>query len=67
MKRILISSIGLAVFYTLLSASTAAAQDVIHTRDGKMIESKVLEISEESVSYKMFNNLEGPVFKMASD
>lgn len=67
MKNYVQLNIGLAVFYTLLSASTAAAQDVIHTRDGKMIESKVLEISEESVSYKMFNNLEGPVFKMASD
>ncbi len=51
----------------LSTVLTAAAQDIIHTKDGKTIEAKVLEISDEFVSYKMFNNLEGPVFKIASN
>lgn len=54
-------------FVVLVSCFTSAAQDVIHTKDGRAIKSKVLEISDETVSYKMFDNLEGPVFKMASD
>lgn len=51
----------------LSTVFTAAAQDIIHTKDGKTIEAKVLEISDDFVSYKMFNNLEGPVFKIASN
>ena len=41
------------------------AQDIIHTVDSKQIEAKVMEVSDDEVSYKMFNNLGGPIFKMA--
>lgn len=57
--------IGLLSFLTM--GFSAAGQDIIHTREGKAIEAKVLEISDTSISYKLFNNLEGPTFIMASE
>ena len=64
MKRI-VSLIIVSLAFS--SAFVAAAQDVIHTKGGKSIKTKVLEITDENVSYKMYDNLEGPVFKMASE
>ena len=65
MNRIVVSLILVSLAPT--STFMATAQDVIHTKDGRTIESKVLEIGDETVSYKMYDNLEGPVFKMASN
>ena len=64
MKRIVVLII---VSLAFSSAFVAAAQDVIHTKGGKSIKTKVLEITDENVSYKMSDNLDGPVFKMASE
>ncbi len=36
--------------------SSAYAQDIIKTKAGKDIAAKVLEISDEEVSYKMYDN-----------
>lgn len=46
---------------------SANAQDIIRTKAGKEIAAKVLEISDEEVSYKMYDNQEGPTFRMAAD
>lgn len=43
------------------------AQDIIHTKDAKTIEAKVLEVGEKEVAYHMYNNLDGPVFKMSTE
>jgi hypothetical protein len=37
------------------------AQDLIIMRDGNVIEAKVTEISPALISYKSFNNLDGPI------
>ena len=65
MKRFVVSLIIVSLAFS--SAFVAAAQDVIHTKGGKSIKTKVLEITDENVSYKMYDNLEGPAFKMASE
>ena len=50
---------------TFFGTQCLMAQDIIHTVDSKQIEAKVMEVSDDEVSYKMFNNLGGPIFKMA--
>ena len=44
---------------------TAFAQDIIHTIDGRSIEAKVLEISDEDILYKTFDNQDGPDYRMS--
>lgn len=46
-------------------AGRAFAQDVIHTIDTKPIQAKVLEIGEDYIWYKTFDNLEGPDYKLS--
>lgn len=46
----------------LMSAIHLNAQDVIVTKDGNTIVSKVLEITTNEVKYKKFTNLEGPTY-----
>lgn len=41
------------------------AQDVILTTESDMILAKILEISEDSISYKKFDNQDGPLYKMS--
>lgn len=43
----------------------AFAQDIIHTIDGRSIEAKVLEINDDDVLYKTFDNLDGPDYRMS--
>lgn len=43
------------------------SQDIVYKKDGKTIEAKVSEITDEEISYKMFSNPDGPVFKLATD
>ena len=61
MKRILFAVV------LLTGASSLFAQDLIVKKDGKTIEAKVSEISEEEIAYKMFSNLDGPMFKLSTD
>ncbi len=42
----------------------AFAQDIIHTMDGRSIEAKVLEINDEDILYKTFDNLDGPDYRI---
>lgn len=46
----------------LLVANTAKAQDIMITTDGKSIKVKVLEINDQEIKYKEFDNLEGPAY-----
>lgn len=51
----------LSVIVLLLAFSVKGlAQDLIHTMDGQAIEAKVLQITDQEVRYKTFDNLEGP-------
>ncbi len=67
MKTIRLYALNTLLILLCASLYTATAQDVIHTRDSKTIEAKVLEINDVGISYKRFDNLEGPTFKMAAD
>ena len=51
----------------LFPSINLAGQDVIQLKDTKKIEAKVLEVEDASISYKMFNNLDGPTFKISTD
>ena len=44
---------------------SAAAQDIIRTKDGRTIEAKILSVGNASLTYKRFSNLDGPTFTMA--
>ena len=48
----------------LLSVISLQAQDVIHRKNGKTIEAKVLEIGEAEVKYKLFTQPDGATFVM---
>ena len=43
------------------------AQDIIHTTDRRTIEAKVLEITDDDILYKTYDNLEGPDYRMSID
>ena len=45
-------------------ACAGFAQDVIFTRDAKRIEAKVTEINVDNIRYRLFDNLEGPLYTM---
>jgi len=62
MKRIVTLLSSLFLIYI-----GAWAQDVIETKDSKLIVAKVLDVSEQEVSYKMFNNQDGPTFHLATE
>ena len=60
--------LGMGVIAMSLSMSSSAyAQDIIKTKAGKDIAAKVLEISDEEVTYKMFDNQEGPTIRISAD
>jgi hypothetical protein len=52
------------VLVSILFTSFVWAQDVIVTKDGKKINSKVTEINENDIKYKNFENLDGPTYSM---
>ena len=56
----------LILFCALMSlCGNAFAQDIIHTIDGRSIEAKVLEINDDDILYKTFDNLDGPNYRMS--
>lgn len=55
------------LFTIIVCAISLNAQDLIVLRDATEIESKVLEITETNVSYKKWDNLDGPVFSISRD
>lgn len=51
-------------FVALLSFVNLQAQDVIHRKNGKTIEAKVLEVGEAEVKYKLFTQPDGVTYVM---
>ncbi|MES2629058.1 MAG: hypothetical protein V4616_08835 [Bacteroidota bacterium] len=51
----------------LLIGFGVSAQDKIYKKTGEVTSSKVMEIGEEFVVYKMYNNLEGPNYKIRKE
>ena len=58
MKRLLL----IALF--LLCANAAFGQDIIRTNDGSEIIASIQEIGEETIVYKLWTDLEGPLFRI---
>ena len=60
--------LGIGVVAMALSMSSSAyAQDIIRTKAGKDIAAKVLEISDEEVSYKLYDNQDGPTIRISTE
>ena len=49
---------------SLFMAIVVHAQDIVVTVDSKSIKAKVLEINDQEIKYKDFENLEGPTYVM---
>ena len=62
MKKTLI--VTFCFFITLLSHFTATAQDIIHRKNGKTLEAKVLEVGDTEIKYKLFTQPDGPTYVM---
>lgn len=43
------------------------AQDLITTRDGRDINAKITEVSKNEIKYKLFDNLDGPTYIIATN
>lgn len=55
----------LLVFLLLMCSASISAQDVIVKKDGSTIVSKVLEVGQDVIKYKKFNNLDGPTYSIS--
>lgn len=55
----------LLILTTLCFLPFVQAQDIITTKDGKDIQSKILEVNANEVKYKKYNNLDGPTFTLS--
>lgn len=51
-----------SVVLFLLCLMFVYGQDIIVTKDAQKIEAKILEVSKNSIKYKEYNDLDGPVF-----
>lgn len=54
--------IFLFLFAGMLCVLTASAQDVIKMKDGKEIQAKISEITQDEIKYKSFDYQDGPTF-----
>lgn len=55
----------LLVFLLFLCSASVSAQDVIVKKDGSTILSKVLEVGQNEIKYKRFDNQEGPTYTIS--
>jgi len=46
---------------------TAVSQDVITTKSGESIQAKIIEVSEENISYKKYHDQQGATFILKTD
>lgn len=53
----------LVAMFTLNVA--AVAQDIIVLRDGSIVRSKIMEVGENDVKYKKWDNINGPIYTMS--
>lgn len=65
MKKLLFSLVAAAV--CMLSAHSAFAQDIIFTKASEVIEAVVVEVNDDDIVYKSYDNPEGPVYRMSVD
>ena len=63
MKRIIAASIIIAV--SLITSRASMAQDIIHTYDYAPIKAKVLEIGDDYMYYKTWDNPDGPLYNIS--
>ena len=61
MKKVLL--IAMTVFF----AKTSFSQDVIITKTGESIRTKIIEVTDETISYKKYNDQEGATFILKRD
>lgn len=54
----------LPVIFAIIAIQSASAQDIIYRNDGTSEKVKLRQISVREVTYKRWNNLEGPDFVM---
>ena len=57
MKKLIFLSIALTMCVSVLSA-----QDIIAFRNGKTVEAKVLEVTQNEIKYKKFHNPDSPLY-----
>jgi len=55
----------LIFFLLTITSFTSNGQDLIHKKDGTIIQSKVLEITVSVIKYKKFTNQEGPTYEIS--
>jgi len=60
MQRIFLFFAGFCI-----CATSTFAQDIIVTKDSKRIEAKVIEVNEDNIKYKIFDNQDGPVYSLS--
>jgi len=51
---------------TLLFSNFSFSQDIITTKTGEDIQAKVIEVTNDEVSYKKFDNQTGPILKIST-
>ena len=65
-KKVTLMKARMILICVLLGlCGNAFAQDIIHTIDGRSIEAKVLEINDDDILYKTFDNQDGPDYRMS--
>ena len=62
MKKTIFTAISF--FIVLFSTFTASAQDVIHRKNGKTLEVKIVEVGDVDVKYKLFTQPDGATYVM---
>lgn len=56
--------IYLSVFFVIVGFLNASAQDKIYKTNGEVIEVKVTEVGAKEIKYKVFANLNGPIYTL---
>lgn len=49
----------------LCASSVLSAQDIITKRNGEDIKAKILEVNQNEIKYRRWDNLEGPIFSIS--
>lgn len=52
------------LFFILTTSTAVLSQDILETMDGRELEVKVEEIGVNTIKFRKFNNLDGPVYEM---
>ncbi|MBL0911386.1 MAG: hypothetical protein IBJ09_03355 [Bacteroidia bacterium] len=60
----ILSNAFLSILFTFFCISYSYTQDVVHLKDGSMLDVKVTEITPSAVKYRARNNPDGPVYSI---